>query len=128
MRHDSTYFTISTGNAEYICLRHRGTQTLWISDLIVPYKYSLYGKLQIGLHIAAFEETIGRWQAEIDSRNTQTTFLPPGMHNLSASDDDASGSHAVSGKGTEAESDLTDSTGSGQGVSQGQDILQVTHL
>ena len=51
-----------SGNHEIIGIRHRKTQTLYISDVIEPHSCSnpAYGKLQVGIYIAAIQETIDR--------------------------------------------------------------------
>ena len=55
-----------SGNHEIIGIRHRKTQTLYISHLIEPHSCSnpAYGKLQIGIYIAAVQETIERARQE----------------------------------------------------------------
>ena len=55
-----------SGNHEIIGIRHRKTQTLYISHLIEPHSCSnpAYGKLQIGIYIAAVRETMERAKRE----------------------------------------------------------------
>jgi hypothetical protein len=62
VRHDSTLIILHSGNFEYVCVRHRETQTLYISDLInIPYCANPgYGKLQIGIYIAAVQDAMQR--------------------------------------------------------------------
>jgi hypothetical protein len=49
-------------NYEYICIRHRDTQTLYVSDILhVPFlKEPGYGKVQIGIYITALEDVLQR--------------------------------------------------------------------
>jgi hypothetical protein len=53
---------IHSGNHEIIGIRHRKTQTLYISDVIEPHSCSspAYGKIQVGIYISAIQETIAR--------------------------------------------------------------------
>jgi hypothetical protein len=53
---------LHSGNHEIIGIRHRKTQTLYISDVIEPHGCSnpAYGKIQVGIYIAAIQETIDR--------------------------------------------------------------------
>ena len=55
-----------SGNHEIIGIRHRKTQTLYISHLIEPHSCSnpAYGKLQVGIYIAAVQETMERARQE----------------------------------------------------------------
>jgi hypothetical protein len=56
-----------SGNHEIIGIRHRETQTLYISHLIEPHACSnpAYGKIQVGIYIAAIQETIDRVRQDI---------------------------------------------------------------
>jgi hypothetical protein len=53
---------LHAGNYEYVCLRHRETQTLYVSDILhVPcLKDPGYGKVQIGIYITALEDALER--------------------------------------------------------------------
>lgn len=55
-------FLLRSGNYEILCLRHRETQTLYISDILhIPFlKDPGYGKLQIATYIIALEDTLHR--------------------------------------------------------------------
>jgi hypothetical protein len=60
----STFFVIHSGNYEYICIRHRATQTLYVSDILhVPFVPG-YMKLQIGLYIAGLDDAFRRYRSE----------------------------------------------------------------
>ena len=52
-----------------MCLRRRDSQTLYVSDLIEPptFKNPGYGKLQIGVYIAAVQDAIARRKQQLDS-------------------------------------------------------------
>lgn len=59
-----------------IGIRHRNTQTLYVSDLIKPHacKEPSYGKLHVGLYIAAIRDALDRERQALDAR-------PPGGGN-----------------------------------------------
>src|SRR5713226_3557200 len=61
---------LHSGNHEIIGIRHRETQTLYISHLIEPHSCSnpAYGKIQVGIYIAAIQETIDRVRQDIETR------------------------------------------------------------
>ncbi|TDL20963.1 hypothetical protein BD410DRAFT_899238 [Rickenella mellea] len=54
--HNVSFILISAGNYEVIAIRDRGTQTLYVSDLIEPAKYPGYLKLQVGFYISAIKD------------------------------------------------------------------------
>lgn len=58
---------MSTGNCELVGIRCRKTQTLYLSDLIVPSRYENYGKLQFGIFLAAIKDSMERFK--IDASN-----------------------------------------------------------
>ena len=62
VRVDGTVIVLNSGNYEFVCLRHRATKTLYVSDLIEPPKCSDpgYGKLHVGIYIAAVQDSIDR--------------------------------------------------------------------
>jgi hypothetical protein len=50
-----------SGNHEIIGVRHRASQTLHVSEVIRPHESDpAYGKIQVGIYIAAIMETIDR--------------------------------------------------------------------
>lgn len=53
---------LHSGNHEIIGIRHRNSQTLYISHVIEPHSCSnpAYGKLQVGIYIAALQDAIDR--------------------------------------------------------------------
>ena len=61
---------LHSGNHEIIGIRHRETQTLYISNVIEPHSCSnpAYGKIQVGIYIAAIQETIDRARQDIEAR------------------------------------------------------------
>ena len=60
VRLDGTFIVFHSGNWELVCVRDRKSQTLYVSDLIEPHRYPEYGKLQVGIYVAAIQETIDR--------------------------------------------------------------------
>jgi hypothetical protein len=62
----STAVIIHSGNYEYVCIRHRATQTLYVSDILhVPFLENPgYGKLQIGIYLTALNDALGRNRLE----------------------------------------------------------------
>ncbi|RDB15923.1 hypothetical protein Hypma_003520 [Hypsizygus marmoreus] len=62
VRKDTSLIIFSCGNFERIGIRHRKSQTLYLSDLIdvANDKDPPYGKLHLGLYIAAFRDTLDR--------------------------------------------------------------------
>ncbi len=62
MRNNCTIMVMHSGNHEIIGIRHRDTQTLYISHVIEPHSCSnpAYGKIQVGIYIAAIQETMDR--------------------------------------------------------------------
>ena len=61
---------LHSGNHEIIGIRHRETQTLYISHVIEPHSCSnpAYGKIQVGIYIAAIQETIDRARQAIEAK------------------------------------------------------------
>ena len=61
---DGTVIILHLGNQELVCLRHRGSQTLYVSDIIVPSTCvdPGYGKLHVGIYIDAMQDMMDRRQ------------------------------------------------------------------
>jgi hypothetical protein len=57
---DATLMIFSSGNFEFIGVRHRDSQTLFLSPLIEVQSIPTYAKLHTGLYIAAFRDTAAR--------------------------------------------------------------------
>ena len=76
MREDCSIIVIHSGNHEFIGIRNRATQTFYISDPIVPHtcKEPSYGKLHVGIYIAAIRDYLDRKTQQADAR-------PPGGGN-----------------------------------------------
>lgn len=57
-------------NHEIVGIRHRETQTFYISHVIEPHSCSnpAYGKIQVGIYIAAIQETIDRTRQDVEAR------------------------------------------------------------
>ena len=62
MRVDRTIIVLHPGNYELVSLRHRGSQTLYVSDLLGPLTCTNpgYEKIQVGIYIAAIQDTVDR--------------------------------------------------------------------
>ncbi|KAH8111486.1 hypothetical protein DFH11DRAFT_1613547 [Phellopilus nigrolimitatus] len=60
VRADATVVTFHSGNYEIIGFRHRATQTFYISEIIEPPTQAQYGKVEVGLCIAAFQDAARR--------------------------------------------------------------------
>ena len=69
---------LHSGNHEIIGIRHRETQTLYISHVIEPHSCSnpAYGKIQVGIYIAAIQETIDRAEQDIKARGKRARDAP----------------------------------------------------
>ena len=67
VRHDSTIIILHSGNLEFVCIRHRERKTLYLSDMIdvVNDDSPAYGKLHVGIYIAALRDAIDRVMASI---------------------------------------------------------------
>jgi hypothetical protein len=73
-------FVLQSGNHEFICIRHRHTQTLYVSELIKPHacREPSYGKLHVGLYIAAVMDTIDREKQVSDAQPRRDGDGPSG--------------------------------------------------
>ena len=62
MRHDSTLIILHSGNYEFVGVRHRETQTLYLSNMIdvANNNSPSYGKLHVGIYIAALQDAMDR--------------------------------------------------------------------
>jgi hypothetical protein len=60
VRSDATLLVVSSGNFEFIGVRHRESQTLYLSPLIDVQNTSTYAKLHTGLYLAAFRDVVSR--------------------------------------------------------------------
>ena len=62
VRTNSTFIILHSGNYEFVCFRHRGSQTLYVSDVLLLKNLSQpgYGKLQIGIYIATLDDAFHR--------------------------------------------------------------------
>ena len=68
MRTNSTILVLHSGNHEIIGIRHRKSQTLYISNVIEPHAATpAYGKIHVGLYIAALWDVMDRIQQDLDA-------------------------------------------------------------
>lgn len=59
---DTSLIVLNSGNHELVCVRHRKSQTLFVSDVIEPHNCTNpgYGKLHVGICIAAILDMFDR--------------------------------------------------------------------
>ena len=59
---DTSIVVVQSGNYEFVGVRHRQSQTLYISDIIEPHacKEASYGKIHVGIYVAAALDAIDR--------------------------------------------------------------------
>ncbi|KAF8504380.1 hypothetical protein F5888DRAFT_739048 [Russula emetica] len=74
VRNKCTIMVLHSGNHEIIGIRHRKTQTLYVSHVIEPHCCSnpAYGKIQVGIYIAAIQETMDRARQDIEARENNS--------------------------------------------------------
>jgi len=62
VRTNSTFIILHSGNYEFVCFRHRASQVLYVSDILVVKYLSEpgYGKLQIGIYMATLDDVFRR--------------------------------------------------------------------
>ncbi|TFK66620.1 hypothetical protein BDN72DRAFT_961617 [Pluteus cervinus] len=63
LRQDTTIIVINAGLHERICIRHRATRTLYLSDIIETTRPG-YGKLHLGLQMAAVLDALDRYRQQ----------------------------------------------------------------
>jgi hypothetical protein len=69
----STLIILHSGNHEIIGVRHRATQTLYVSDLIEPHRCTptpTYGKIHVGIYIAAILDGLDRVKQDMEAEAT----------------------------------------------------------
>lgn len=72
VRRDVTYAVLHSGNYELVLKRVRGTNALYVSDIIEIATYPMYGKLQVGIYLTMFLDIVDRAEkihAAVSSRN-----------------------------------------------------------
>ncbi|KAH9474857.1 Mitogen-activated protein kinase kinase 5 [Psilocybe cubensis] len=80
---DATFIVFSCGRQERIAIRHRQSQTLFLSDLIDPTKIPGYRKIHLGLTIAAIKDRLERWDPiEVENRRPSKRKEPPGYSSI----------------------------------------------
>ena len=80
---------LHSGNHEVVGIRHRKTQTLYISRVIEPHFCSnpAYGKIQVGIYIAAIQETIDRAMQDIEASEERAREPSADLSNEEANPD-----------------------------------------
>jgi hypothetical protein len=95
VRNDGTIIVIHSGNYEVIGIRHRESQTLYISDVIEPptCKNPAYGKLHTGIYIAAIKDAMDRAKQLLDKSQPQSLGddEDPSHNNKDENEDDPKG-------------------------------------
>ncbi|KAF8907627.1 hypothetical protein CPB84DRAFT_1843847 [Gymnopilus junonius] len=79
---DATFVVFSSGKIEYIGIRHREQQTLYISALIRPTEHKDYVKLQVGLCIASYVDALDRAKRLETMLESGSQSLPTRFHLL----------------------------------------------
>ncbi|KAJ3515651.1 hypothetical protein NLJ89_g1621 [Agrocybe chaxingu] len=93
VENDATYIVFHCGCYERIGVRHRASQTLYLSDLIYPvYGWDpAYGTLQLGLHLSIVQDVLEREStAKMCERRLRSSRKRTRGHDH---DDDSTGNH-----------------------------------
>lgn len=126
---DTTLVIFHCGNIERIGLRHRQTQTLYLSDVIDIHacKSPAYGKLHVGLYLAALEDVLDRVKQQLpaeteegNSRHPADPLAHNGKRRLFVDEDDGGPPRKRVKTGHDSQSvpkhQLTKSKGNGRGT------------
>ena len=83
-----------------MCVRYRETQTLYVSDIIQPSKCTNpgYGKLHVGIYVAAIQETMDRKRQQRQQQLSQTNLPGGACGNKNDEDRDRGGFQGSAGK------------------------------
>ena len=84
MSTDNTFMYLSSGNYEFIGIRHRHNQVLYLSPLIDRVSIGQYGWLQTGLYLAIIKDALARFSLGDSSSD------PPNGDDLDPEDDPGS--------------------------------------
>ncbi|TFK68878.1 hypothetical protein BDN72DRAFT_959960 [Pluteus cervinus] len=87
VRHDTTFLIMNTGNFERIAIRHRASQTLYLSGIVdvSQCENPAYGKIHAGLYLSIVQDALDRMQQVMDhgsdfsavgKRKRKETILP----------------------------------------------------
>jgi hypothetical protein len=77
VRTNSTILVLHSGNHEIIGVRHRQSQTLYISNVIEPHAATpAYGKIHVGLYIAALWDVMDRIQQDLQTEEENSKNGP----------------------------------------------------
>lgn len=79
MLRDTTLVVFHCGTLERIGIRHRQTQTLYLSDVIDVHacKDPAYGKLHVGLYLAALEDALDRVKQQLSAEEQRDPPIDP---------------------------------------------------
>ncbi|KAF8954105.1 hypothetical protein BDZ97DRAFT_2082013 [Flammula alnicola] len=75
VKYDATFLIFNCGTYERIGIRHRASQTLYLSNAIdtVHCKNPKYRKIHMGLHIAILQDALERYKAKKNTGGSPTT-------------------------------------------------------
>ncbi|KAJ6558983.1 hypothetical protein B0H10DRAFT_2120222, partial [Mycena sp. CBHHK59/15] len=79
VKHDTTFLVLHCGNYEFIGIRHRGTQTLYLSELLRPSmcgEFGGYYKIHVGLYMAAMKDAFERGRLIRRAETQSPSTLP----------------------------------------------------
>jgi hypothetical protein len=79
VRNNCTIIVLHSGNHEIIGVRHRTTQTLYVSDLVEPHCCTpAYGKIQVGVYISAVLDALDRARqvADVEEKRREVVGHP----------------------------------------------------
>ncbi|KAF4610101.1 hypothetical protein D9613_010624 [Agrocybe pediades] len=76
---DSTFIVFNCGLYERIGIRHRASQTLFLSPLIEPInsRHPSYGKLHVGLHVTIIQDLLDRSEHDLPKKRQKAEAPPP---------------------------------------------------
>jgi hypothetical protein len=102
VRVDGTVIVIHSGNQELVCVRHRGSQTLYVSDVFEPSrcKNPGYGKLYVGIYV---QDAMDRWRQKLSEPKL------PGDGDLTSDGEDQDDQDHNRGSGSRCEGGHEDS-------------------
>jgi hypothetical protein len=98
---DPTLIILHSGNYEYVAVRHRETQTLFLSDIYEPYALidPGYGKLHIGIYISAVQDALDRFNKLPKDTNPPSPLEDDGSEDRGDRDDGNAKRSDKKGKG-----------------------------
>ena len=112
----STILVLHSGNYELIGVRHRETQTLYLSHLIEPYKCKpAYGKIHVGIYIAAVYDALDRVRQEIHAERANAVLEAASKKDHNGGSDRNEDTHDQPDQGPSSKRQKPDDTAKGKG-------------